>query len=389
MSRQLGRISGPLLSADLQRDGVNLAFETDLLYLSVDAVDGGGALDSTKFRIGINSDAIPIDSALFVNDTIRSTNLITTTQFTVPNFSITTDTIQQLTGTLYIQPNQADNPTITAVALGTSRLRFDNNEILNATIDSDINFSPVGTGITNIRNSVEVLGSLHATGNITWDGDITLGNNADDNITFASDVNSDIVPNYPLDLLTTELADSLATEGGDFIVNEVLESYNLGSAVRVWNTIHSNIVNTRSTYADLTSVTTMTAGNFVFNNNTITNTVSTEPMYLTPNGTGQVLFNDNNYVLGNNFINQVDTPFTIASTGQGYVKFTGNKGLAIPIGPTIGTEGAELGMIRYDTDLGFAQVFNGTNWVSAIGSSTSVSLEDTYDTMDIWSLVLG
>jgi len=389
MSRQLGRISGPLLSADLQRQGVDLAFETDLLYLSVDAVDGGGTLDPTKFRIGINSDAIPVDSSLFVNNTVRSTNLITTTQFTVPNFSITTNTIQQLTGTLYIQPNQADNPTITAVALGTSRLRFDNNEILNATTDSDINFSPIGTGITNIRNSVEVFGSLHATGNITWDGDITLGNSADDNITFASDINSDIVPNYPLDLLSTELGDFLTTEDSDFIVNEVLESYNLGSAIKVWNTVHSNIVDTRSTYAELTSVTTMTAGNFVANSNALTNAVSTEPMYLTPNGTGQVLFDNNLYIQGNNFINQFDTPFTLASTGQGYVKFTGNKGLAIPLGPTVGPEGAEIGMIRYNTDLGFVRVFNGTDWISAMGSSSSVSLEDTYDTMDIWSLVLG
>ena len=389
MSRQLGRISGPLLSADLQRQGVDLAFETDLLYLNVDAVNGSGALDPTKFRIGINSDAIPVDSTLFVNDTVRSTNLITTTQFTVPNFSITTDTIQQLTGTLYIQPNQTSNPTITAVAVGTSRLRFDNNEILNATTDSDINFSPVGTGVVNIRNSVEVFGGLHATGNITWDGDITLGNDDTDNITFASDVNSDIVPNYPLDLLSTELGDLLTTEGGDFIVDEVLESYNLGSAVKVWNTIHSNIVNTRSTYADLTSVTTMTAGNFVANSNTITNLVSTEPMYLTPNGTGQVLFNDNNYVLGNNFINQFDTPLTLASTGQGYVRFAGNKGVRIPVGPTLGPEGAELGMIRFNTDLGYVRVFNGTEWISAMGSSSSISLEETYELMDIWSLVLG
>ncbi len=29
----IGRISGPLLKSNLIRDGVNLAFETDLLYL--------------------------------------------------------------------------------------------------------------------------------------------------------------------------------------------------------------------------------------------------------------------------------------------------------------------------------------------------------------------
>ena len=33
--RELGRISGPLLSADLRRNGVNLAVDTDKLYLNV------------------------------------------------------------------------------------------------------------------------------------------------------------------------------------------------------------------------------------------------------------------------------------------------------------------------------------------------------------------
>lgn len=40
----VGRISGPLLAKNLLRDGVNLAFETDLLYLDV-----------TNGRIGINT----------------------------------------------------------------------------------------------------------------------------------------------------------------------------------------------------------------------------------------------------------------------------------------------------------------------------------------------
>ena len=43
-SMAVGRISGPLLSKNLLRDGVDLAFETDLLYLDV-----------TTGRIGINT----------------------------------------------------------------------------------------------------------------------------------------------------------------------------------------------------------------------------------------------------------------------------------------------------------------------------------------------
>jgi hypothetical protein len=42
----IGRISGPLLKSNLLRDGVELAVETDLLYLDV-----------VNRRIGINSAA--------------------------------------------------------------------------------------------------------------------------------------------------------------------------------------------------------------------------------------------------------------------------------------------------------------------------------------------
>ena len=40
----IGRISGPLLKANLLREGVNLAFETNLLYLDVN-----------NSRVGINN----------------------------------------------------------------------------------------------------------------------------------------------------------------------------------------------------------------------------------------------------------------------------------------------------------------------------------------------
>ncbi len=376
MGIELGRISGPLLSENLLRNGVDLAFETDLLYL--DVVNG---------RIGIRSDAP--SKAFFINNTINTTNLIVDTSYTVPNFSITTDTIQQLTGTLYLQPNQTSNPEITAVALGTSLLRFDNNEIYSPVADSDITFDPTGTGVTNIRNSVNVNGTLHATGNITWDGDITLGNTDEDNINFVSDVNSDIVPNYPLDPLVTEAGDILITEAGDTLVNEVLESFNLGNDVKQWSNTYSNIVNSRFTYSDLTSVTTMDVGNFRLTSNTITNITSSDPMYLTPNGTGLTYFNGTNYIEENTIWNQTDSALTIASTGQGYVKFTGDLGLVIPTGPTLPAEGAVTGMIRFNTDLGYVRVFNGTEWISAIGDSTSISLDDTYEIMDTWSLILG
>ena len=60
----VGRISGPLLKSNLVRNGVNLAFETDLLYLDVN-----------NNRVGIKT-ANP-QAELDVNGTIRTCLLYT------------------------------------------------------------------------------------------------------------------------------------------------------------------------------------------------------------------------------------------------------------------------------------------------------------------------
>lgn len=377
MGRELGRISGPLLAENLLRNGVNLAFETDLLYFDV-----------TNGRIGIRNDAP--GRTLFVNNYIQTTNLIVDTGLTVPDFSISGNTIQQLTGRLYIKPNQTSNPTITATAIGTSLLTFDNNELKNATDGSNIELSPIGTGITNIRNSVNVYGGLHATGNITWDGDITLGNDNTDNISFVSEVQSDIIPNFPLDTLVSELSDTFITQAGDTLVEDILESYNLGAIDKTWATLHSNIIEARSTYADYAIIDTAYIGNYRINGANITNNVSGEPMYLTPStDSALVNFNGTNFIHDNRIINQTSDALTLQGTDNGYIKFAGTYGLVIPSGPTVSAVGAQLGQLRYNTELGYVRVFNGTEWISAIGSSTSIALEDTYDIMDIWTLVLG
>ncbi len=400
MSRQLGRISGPLLANNLLRNGVDLAFETDLLYLKVNPVTrlfpaedyedpnypgtSGSLLGS---GIGVRTDAVPDGLDLFVNSYIRTVGLNVDT-FTVPNFSITTDNIQQLTGTLYISPDQTSNPEITAVALGTTQLRFDNNEIYALNADTDINFNPI-SGLANIRDSVEVFGNLHATGDILFDGNITLGNTADDNIVFLADINSDIVPNYPASVLLDESANFLVTEDNDFLLVEVLEQYNLGSANRNWLAVNSEDFAASSTYMDDSAIGVFYPGNFRITSNEITNMVINDPMYLSPNGTGITYFNNNNYVQDNRIFNRYDTPITLANTGPGYMKFAGTLGLRIPLGPTVGPEGAEIGMIRYNTDLGFVRVFNGTEWIGASGSLSSLSVEEVSDIMDVWTLILG
>ena len=76
----VGRISGPLLKDNLLRDGVNLAFETNLLYLDVN-----------NNRIGVKTASPAYD--LDINGTTRTTNLEVTTQADIASFTISGNTI--------------------------------------------------------------------------------------------------------------------------------------------------------------------------------------------------------------------------------------------------------------------------------------------------------
>ena len=77
----IGRISGPLLKSNLERNGIDLAFETDLLYLDVN-----------NNRIGVNT-ASPVYD-LDVNGTTRTTDLLVDNQADIGDLSIYGNTIE-------------------------------------------------------------------------------------------------------------------------------------------------------------------------------------------------------------------------------------------------------------------------------------------------------
>ena len=70
MSNTVGKISGQMLESDLLREGVPLAFDTDLLYLNVNSK-----------RVGINTDT-PFRT-LLVDNTIITAYLIFNNPFTL------------------------------------------------------------------------------------------------------------------------------------------------------------------------------------------------------------------------------------------------------------------------------------------------------------------
>jgi hypothetical protein len=290
LGKALGRISGPLLADNLKRNGADLAFETNLLYLNV-----------ADRYLGINHPGAKPTTELDISGNTLTTNLLVDTQADLGGtFEINTNSITNFGGQITISPNQV-NPVIYTGGASTDNLQFLNNVLSSTTADTDIvltptgsytNFNSVGlvtpndtrlagtagdgfirvtkdsweysnlsvgaiinsdnvyqasvqhpliktysdlyftqnTTVTSIsplqndfgidyyivyissillRNSspgqifvgsyanqnVLINGDLHATGDITWDGNIALGNSSNDLIDFFGEIDSGIVPN--------------------------------------------------------------------------------------------------------------------------------------------------------------------------------------------------
>ncbi len=181
----VGRISGPLLKANLLRQGVDLAFETDLVYLKVTDPD------SANHRVGIKTN--DPTHTLHVNGTTKTTNLLVDTLAEIADISISATTISTTQDVLSLLPSGA-SPVVYQAKLRVDDIDIENNVISTNSTNTNLELRPNGTGTVEVFADTNVYGNIHATGNITADGNITLGDANTDNITFAADVASNIVP---------------------------------------------------------------------------------------------------------------------------------------------------------------------------------------------------
>lgn len=450
MGAELGRISGPLLADNLVRNGIDLSFrnfqaDPDLLYLNV--VDGRiGVNTSTPGRevdvpVKIRSTNFKVPTLSSIGNYTVSTNRIIngiSTIYISPAGSaggtigsaVQYDTLVGFNGQTNITINGGNNDArcsisgttititnpgsgytsgittigggtrivitviislITSPGLTTDNLQLSTNLIQSTTTNSNIELTPNGTGKINLNPGAEVYvnANLHVTGNITFDGNITLGNEDTDNIVFASDVNSDIIPSiYPSSSLTTELDDIFITEDD---ANTLVDApdFNLGSNSKQWKTVFSNFTDAGYVSADSTTVNSMYTGNLLISGSTFSNTISGNPVNLIPNGSGQVTFNGVNFIDYNSIINNTNSALTIASTRYGYSKFSGTAGITIPVGTTDNRPTPVTGYLRFNTQIGAAEIYNNTDWIPAIGLSPVLTLDQVYNVMDEWSLILG
>jgi hypothetical protein len=355
----IGRISGPLLKANLVREGVNLAFETDLLYLDV-----------VNSRIGVNKGS-PTSVAglaeydLDVNGTTRTTNLIVDTQADLAEIRVTGNTISSLNNIINFVP-AGGAATVYNARLQVNDLEITGNTISTFVSSSNIEFRPNGLGIvdiysnTTVNGNLTVTGNLGVTGNVTIGGDITIGDALTDTITINAAIKSSLIPE------TDNLRD-------------------LGSEDFRWRNVYA-----QNFFTDMLSLNSLDIGNLMFRDNEITTTTGTD-LVLFGNGTGGVRlgnfrFRDNTITnVSSNAISQ------LTSTGDGYFKIAGTNGLVFPRGTNAErpTAYAVVGMARYNTELRALEIWDGFSWASPAGSSGSVTGVQAEDIAVTWALTLG
>lgn len=348
----VGRISGPLLKANLIRDGIDLAFETDLLYLNV-----------TDSRIGIRT-STP-DYVLDVNGDARTTDLEVTNQFNIGNFTISGNDIVSSLPTINFTAAGGE-ATIYHSRLVINDIEFNNNTITTNNSNSNLELRPNGTGIVDIRSFTQILGDLDvygnitATGNIVIDGDLIIGDALTDTITINASIQSDLVP-------------------------ETTATFDLGSATFRWRDIYSVNIN-----ADDLNLNTLEIGQLDFFDTTITTTTNTD-LNLFANGTGAV--NIENFAISGNTITNISNNAVteIAQTGTGYFKIAGTNAFIPPVGNSSErpTAYAVEGMMRYNTDTKAIEIWDGLTWASPAGTTGAVSEGVANDIAVQMALTLG
>ena len=208
---QVGRIGGQALADNLLRAGVDLAFETDLLYLDVN-----------NSKIGIKTSTpiytVDVDSHIKTNVlTITGTGTVDGITFTAPN------TIGSTVAPIDVY---ITGSTLFHDRLTTSAFEIDDNFIASFS-NNNIVLDPHGTGTLEVYATTHIVGDLGVSGNILvpgnlkTDGTIIIGDAAADTVSIAPDLTQSIVP-------------------GDNIL------YDLGSSLKRWRNGYTNNANVNS-----------------------------------------------------------------------------------------------------------------------------------------------
>lgn len=348
----IGRITGPLLKANLIRDGVDLAFETDLLYIDV-----------TNARIGINKSSPTVD--LDVNGTTKTTNLRVDTQADIGLLSFTSNRISSSTNHIDFTAS-GGGATVYHSRLAVDDIEIQGNRISTEFSNSSLEIRANGTGTielqsnTNVTGNLNVSGDVSVVGNVTIGGNITIGDSITDTITINAGIQSDLIPS----------TDNV---------------FDLGSNSFRWRSVYtSNLITSAIT------VPSLNIGNISFTDNTIS-IGSGLDIIIDGNGSGGVQFG--NFLITDNVITNtaVNAITQIIQTGTGYFKIDTTNGFVPPRGTNAErpTAYAVIGMTRYNTESKALEVWDGADWASPAGAAGAVNEITANEIAAIYALTLG
>ena len=166
---QLGRIAGPLLNANLHREGVDLKISnttfdaTPVLFFDVENASIGIKTDdpNSDFALDVRTDILT--TRVQVDDTAKIDNVL----IKAPN------TFSTVVGPLHILPTKTAGSYMNFQRMRSDDLDFNDNTISGITSNQTIELSPSGTGTVEVQASTNIYGTLGVTGNITMDGNLT------------------------------------------------------------------------------------------------------------------------------------------------------------------------------------------------------------------------
>jgi len=287
MAKQLGRISGPLLQENLLRNGSNLEFSNDRTVPNSTVL----FLDVNNNRIGINSRTPPLGKDLYVDGTVQTNNIISTSDATIADFDISNGQIQNF-ATSDINITSANS--INLPALKTANIFINDNNIETYTANTDLTIEAFAgekvifetdTVIDNdlLINGTTFLQDLNATNilfnNITVNDNITVNRDVQfENIKISQNIISTTESNSNIDLSpagtgTVEIYANTNVDGNvhatgniTFTANTILGDqdtdsivinadvtsnivptssgvYNLGSELQQWSEVKSLLLN--------------------------------------------------------------------------------------------------------------------------------------------------
>lgn len=385
---EIGRISGPLLKENLTRDGVNLRFESNLIYLDVNshASDVLASADPLTWtgNVGIRNPnpAYPLD----VVGTTRSNQLLVKPNASydayaeIDNVNINGNIIQSTVGSLELQaPTIFDkvkinndteiskNLAVNGNYLTTNQTTFNVFDSTATTVQAFgaatlLTFSTAG-GTTTFRGDVVINQDLQIKGgDLTTNADTFNLFNADASTINAFGVASTINIGRPSSG-RTNIKHDLKVDGSLEVVGDITlgGSINIGDAntdnVVFGADVNSSIIpNIASTY-DLGSLAKpWRAGYF-------------DDVYVDGLSVGNItvvgsFLNDQIEIVGNTirtFRSNADLEFDTAGTGQ--VVILGQAGFIVPVGTTPERPTpARTGTIRLNTDTQRLENYNGVAW---------------------------